>query len=99
MMVTMEAETMIVVKEPMTMMTTRVLAMPHVDAAEDHQVVEAADHQMMDRVVTLMMNIGVQDDDVEGYRTMTPLLRLLTEPEQKVSSLSSYHLCRSQLAN
>jgi hypothetical protein len=31
-------------------MITRVLAKPHVGAAEDHQVVEAEDHQMMGRV-------------------------------------------------
>jgi hypothetical protein len=97
--VAMEAVAIIVMKDPMTMMITMVLAKPCVDAVEDRQVVEAVDHQMMGRVVTLMMSIGVHDDDVEAYRAMTPLLRLLTEPEQKVSSLSSYHLCQSQRVN
>jgi hypothetical protein len=95
----MAADAIIVAKDPITMMMTRVPAKPHVDAAEDHHVVGAEDRQMMDQVVARMMKIGVQDDDVQAYRAMTPLLGLLTEPEQKVSSLSMCHLCQSQRVN
>jgi hypothetical protein len=96
MMMTMEADAMIVMtQQQKPVMTTRVLAKPREDAAEDHQVVAAAVRQTMGRVVTLTTVDGVPDDHVLASRRMTPLLRSLTEPDQKVSSLSTYHHCQS----
>jgi hypothetical protein len=69
-MVTTEVDTVIVIKEPMTM-TTKVLAMPHGDATEDHQVVVAVDHQEMDRMATPKTDIELLED-VDAIRVVTP---------------------------
>jgi hypothetical protein len=84
--VTMEVETATVIKEPMTM-TTKVLAMPHVDAAEDHQAAGAVGRQEMDRVVTRAMDSELQDD-VDAIRPVTPSRRSRIGLEQRANSLS-----------
>jgi hypothetical protein len=90
---------MIVIEEQTTMMTTSVLARLREDAAEDHQVVVAVVHRTMDRVVTLTTVHVVQVDHAVPSRRMTPRLMSLTEPDQKVSCLSSYQHYRSQRVN
>jgi hypothetical protein len=85
-MITIEAEIMIAIKDHAEMMTTMVLARLREDTAEDRQVVVVvAFRRTMGRVVIPTMANVAREDHVVLSRRMILRLMSLIEPDQKVS--------------